>query len=323
VQGDGQTEILGENRDSDRTEGEAGATAASASEPAPAAPGPGADPLRQRLRRLSFALGLLALVAAFALRVRAARSTGAPLLLSQEVSPLRVLTWNVGKIYLGHHNESRPDDDDLVRIAAVIREVKPDLVALQELRDRRQLERLVGLLGEPWAGHVSDEEVNDRRAAVLLRKHPGYAFSQLVTSTGRAVAIARVEIGARPLTFISVHLDAFDARQRCAQAEEIVDWAGRAGDRDMILAGDFNFDADFLASHEPLHSDLAAYHTITAHFEDTWRGGRGTTIVDRRLDYVFSRGRLRHGNVRVLDDKAGGLMDHVPVVADFDLAPAL
>src|SRR5262245_41487423 len=101
--------------------------------------------VRRRLRRLCLAIGVLALGAAFALRVRA-HTSGGPLLLPQEVSPLRVLTWNVGKIYLGNHGDSRPADADLARIADVIREVSPDLVALQELRDGAQLERLLGHL---------------------------------------------------------------------------------------------------------------------------------------------------------------------------------
>src|SRR5215470_3463952 len=89
---------------------------------------------RQWMRRACVSIGVLALGGAFALRVRAT-TRGAPLLLTQEVSPLRVLTWNVGKIYLGKQVDSRAADQDLARIAEVVRQANPRVVALQELRD--------------------------------------------------------------------------------------------------------------------------------------------------------------------------------------------
>jgi endonuclease/exonuclease/phosphatase family metal-dependent hydrolase len=277
---------------------------------------------RQWMRRTCVAVGVLALGGAFALRVRAT-TRGAPLLLRQEVSPLRVLTWNVGKIYLGKQVDSRAADQDLWRIAEVIRQTQPRLIALQELRDGDQLQRLITQLGPGWVGHISEREINDRRAAVIVRAEEGISFSQVVTSTGRSIAIARLPCGARQLSFASVHLDAFSPVLRRTQAEEILDWASRTGDRDIILAGDFNFDADFLTSHEPENTDLGVYHLLTAHFEDAGHGGGGTTIYDRRLDYQFFRGRLRPRSVHVVSDKTANLMDHLPVLVDFELAPSL
>jgi endonuclease/exonuclease/phosphatase family metal-dependent hydrolase len=274
------------------------------------------------MRRVCVSVGVLALGGAFALRVRAT-TRGAPLLLRQEVSPLRVLTWNVGKIYLGKQVDSRAADQDLWRIAEVIQQTQPRLVALQELRDGAQLDRLLAHLGDGWVGHMSEHEINDRRAAVIVREEPGVTFSQVVTSTGRSIAIARLPCGARQLSFASVHLDAFSPVLRRTQAEEILDWASRSADRDIILAGDFNFDADFLTSHEPENADLGVYHLLIAHFEDAGHGGGTTTIYDRRLDYQFFRGRLRPRSVRIVSDKAANLMDHLPVLVDFELAPSL
>ncbi|HJZ87601.1 MAG TPA: endonuclease/exonuclease/phosphatase family protein [Polyangia bacterium] len=281
-------------------------------------------PPRQRLRRVCLVIGALALSAAFALRVRA-RTAGEPFLpFTPEASRLRVLTWNVGKIYLGGRHDSRAADADLARIASVIREAGPDLVALQELRDRGQLEHLLGLLGGAYVGSVPDEEINDRRVAALVRQQPDVAFSQIVTSTGRAAEVARIMLGARSLTFVSLHLDAFDPALRATQAEEILDWAQRAEDRDLIIAGDFNFDADFLSATEPEHPDVRIYRLLTAHFQDVAGGGSGaTTIVDRRLDYLFVRGRLRRRAVHVVEGRNMHLMDHMPVVADFEVASAL
>src|SRR5215510_552364 len=127
---------------------------------------------RAWMRRVCVGVGVLALGGAFALRVRAS-SRGAPLLLTQEVSPLRVLTWNVGKIYLGKQVDSRAADQDLARIADVIRGSHARVVALQELRDAAQLNRLLRELGPGWVGHMSDREINDRRVAVIVRDEPG------------------------------------------------------------------------------------------------------------------------------------------------------
>src|SRR5262245_23178766 len=98
---------------------------------------------RRALRRTSVAVGTLAPVLLGLLQL-ARRSAGQPFLpVRNEARPLRVLTWNVGKIYLGDKHDSRAADHDLARIAAVVHEVDPDVVALQELRDRGQLDRLL------------------------------------------------------------------------------------------------------------------------------------------------------------------------------------
>src|SRR5262249_4162905 len=149
--------------------------------------------------------------------------THAPL--PHEAAPLRILTWNIGKVYLGGRNDSRAADADLSRVAQVIADESPDLVALQELRDRRQLDRLLADLHGAYLGTVPADEINDRRVAALVRRGCAEraAFSEIVTSTGRAVALARVEVGGRNLSFVALHLDAFDPQLRRAQTEEIVD----------------------------------------------------------------------------------------------------
>jgi endonuclease/exonuclease/phosphatase family metal-dependent hydrolase len=278
-------------------------------------------PMHRQARRLCVVVGLAALAAAGLVRARAHTRTPPLVPMTAEDPPLRVLSWNVGRIYLGRGNDSRADDADLARIAAVVREVDPDLVGLQELRERGQVDRLLALLRGDYIGYTADEEINDRRVAMLVRQRPGIEFSQIVTSSGRAAVVARLYGKPRSLTFVAVHLDAFDPAVRRSQAEEIVDWAARSTDRDLIVAGDFNFDADFLLASEPAHPDVGIYRLLTAHFEDVAGGGKATTIVDRRLDYMFARGRLRRRSVRVLEGKASRLMDHAPLVVEFEIRP--
>jgi endonuclease/exonuclease/phosphatase family metal-dependent hydrolase len=275
------------------------------------------------VRRTCLAVGFAAVAALVAVRLHA-HGAGEPFLQpAGPAPPLRVLTWNVGQIYLGTQRDSRAADSDLAHVAQVITSYLPDLVALQELRGNAQLQRLLSDLHGEYTGFVPDEEINDRRAATLVRVRPGVSFAQLVTSTGRALALARLPVGARRLTFVSVHLDAFDPKLRQAQAEELVDWAARASDREIIIAGDFNFDADFLAASEPEHPDVSAYRLLASHFQDAARGGRATTIVDRRLDYLFTRGKLTARRVDVLRGMVTRFMDHAPVLAEFELAPVL
>src|SRR5690349_10686909 len=90
--------------------------------------------LRAWTRLICLVVGIAALGAAVLFRVHA-RRVGEPFLpLPQEAQTLRALTWNIGKIYMGNHRDSRAADEDLAHIARVIRGSEPDFVALQELR---------------------------------------------------------------------------------------------------------------------------------------------------------------------------------------------
>src|SRR5262249_50964754 len=167
--------------------------------------------VRRRVRRLWLAIGLCAFALALVLRLRG-RGAGEAALAQSRTTRMRVLTWNVGKIYLGPDHDSRPTDADLAHVAGVIRELAPDVIALQELRDRPQLERLLAMLSGQYAGYVPDNEVNDRRVALLVANRPQLLFSQLVTSTGRAAALVRLVVAERQGTVGSFHSEGFDAR---------------------------------------------------------------------------------------------------------------
>ena len=85
-----------------------------------------------------------------------------PLIMTPLLScELRVLTWNI------HHGEGTDGKLDIPRIGRIIREARPDIVALQEVDVRtervkgrdtvRELERLTGMRGifgasMPWEG---------------------------------------------------------------------------------------------------------------------------------------------------------------------------
>jgi endonuclease/exonuclease/phosphatase family metal-dependent hydrolase len=239
------------------------------------------------------------------------RLLGVPVLEPEVPGLLRVLTWNIGKVYL-RQRESRASDADLGRVAETILELNPHVVALQELKDRAQLGRLVSALGPGWRGMLS-EDAYDRHAALIVRVPS--QFVRLATSTGRVAQGALVQV-ANGLSFAiaSAHLDAFDARRRLVQAEEIVAGLQRQETEDLLLAGDLNFDTA-VAARGSLDHDL--YRFLSRELVDASRAAGPTTILSHRLDYVFYRSRaISDARARVLQDRRINIMDHHPLLVE-------
>lgn len=225
---------------------------------------------------------------------------------------LRILTWNIGKLYLSW--ESRASDRDLSHVARVIRSVDPDVVALQELRGPEQLGQLATKLGPRWRAMVPEDRY-DRRAGLLTPLSA--RFVPLPTSTGRTAQAAVIEFGGTSFTVVSLHLDAFEPARRLVQAEEILAGAARLGDEHLVLAGDFNFDASVVAQDS---TDQRLYRFLTGELADAGKDAGATTVVSRRLDYVFVRGPgITRVRASVLRDKRINIMDHDPLVVELHL----
>ena len=232
-----------------------------------------------------------------------------------QVESLRLMTWNIGKLYLPL--DSRAADRDLAHVAKVIREIDPHVIALQELRDQRQLGRLVSALGSRYRGYLPHDQY-DRRAALISRLP--VRFVPLSTSTGRTAQGGEVTIaGGEVVTMVSLHLDAFDAERRERQAEEIIAHVSRLGNEGVFLIGDFNFDA---ARHQDDATGQRLYRLLTRDLVDAGERAGGTTVVSRRLDYVFYRSaRVRRVRAKVLRGRRINIMDHLPLVVEFSLRP--
>lgn len=278
-------------------------------------PGERGRAARKLGRGLLWALALAAVAAAsVAGVVTIDRVLGVSVLEPEQPHLLRVLTWNIGKVYL--HRESRASDADLRHVAATILEANPHLVALQELRDRAQLGRLVAALGPGWRGMLP-EDVYDRRAALVVRLPS--QFTPLPTSTGRVAqgALVRLPSG---LSFAvaSVHLDAFDPKRRLVQAEEIVAGVQRQETEHQLIAGDFNFDTAVAARGSVDHD---VYRFLCRELTDAAKDAGPTTILSRRLDYVFFHSHAVTGvRSRVLQDRRINIMDHDPLLVELTLA---
>jgi endonuclease/exonuclease/phosphatase family metal-dependent hydrolase len=223
---------------------------------------------------------------------------------------LRVMTWNLGKVYLPW--ESRASDRDLRHVAKVIREVNPHVVALQELRDQEQLGRLLAALGRGWRGAVP-HDVYDRRAGLLIRLHG--RFFELPTSSGRVAQGATLALAPdRELVVVSLHLDAFDPERRLEQGQEIVAEAARRGGL-YVLAGDFNFDLRMAAKRS---ADHRLYGLLSADLVDAGARAGATTMFSRRLDYVYHQRRF-DSEARVLRGRRINTMDHDLLIVDLRL----
>jgi len=226
---------------------------------------------------------------------------------------LRLLTWNVGKVYLRW--ESRASDRDLKAVARAIHDFDVHIIALQEIRGPVQLGKLLSLLGPKWKGHAP-VDAYDRQAGLITRLP--VRFIELPTSSGRTAQGAEVMLpGGRPIVVASIHLDAFDARRRLQQAEEILAGAQRLGHQELFLLGDFNFDPVEAARNA---RDRQLYRILTRELQDATAGVSSTSLAGRHLDYVFFRSRRASlQELRILQERAIGSMDHYPVLAEFRL----
>ena len=233
---------------------------------------------------------------------------------------LRLLTWNIG--YAELEDDTRAHNKDLPAVAEVILRQDPDAVALQELTGTAQLNILLGLLHGKYRGAVAQQGKGDRFEAVLV-KDTRATFIPVAVGTRYALAAS---FRSRPETpevvLLSVHADAFNAAQRRAYTEALIDWAQvRTQSSKVFIAGDFNFELK-AANENNLYTDNVkhdseAYSHILSNFRDLGREAGDTAINDRRIDYIFGPAKLvQVGRVEVLRDAAVGRMDHWPLLVE-------
>lgn len=162
---------------------------------------------------------------------------------SADARELRVLCWNL------HHGVGEDNKLDLERIAALIREQKPDLVALQEVDNKcrrsqsvdqaAELARLTGLHGA--FGKAMDHDGGEYGQAILSKFPIGDTQVHRLPGDGepRIAFQAEVKIEGKALRMITVHLDHQQDARRLKQAETLAK-ALENHHEPMILAGDFN-----------------------------------------------------------------------------------
>lgn len=253
---------------------------------------------------------------------------------------MRVMTYNIR-----HGLGSDLDDPDafgavdLGRIAAVIRQVSPDIVALQEVdrlhpRSHRvdQPAALGDMLGMEscFGKNVVYEE--GEYGVALLSRYPITFFTNtpLPTTDGwevRGVLEATISVpGTGDTTVLNTHLQVGHVDTEAEAAKERGEQAAVIAGRLRELAGPVALMGDFNA--QPGDPELEPF----AHLTDSWTaagdGGPGFTIPahpatspEVRIDVIYLSDAFRVvASTVITDHPAGYASDHLPVVADIEFS---
>jgi len=231
---------------------------------------------------------------------------------------LRVVTWNVGGA--GSGDGRALGEDHVPAVVETLRLLDADLVLLQELRDRKQLERIARALGE----NVRFEAIDDGPDCIGALAPRAHLF-QLTTGEweGRRplALLVHPEVGPA-LHVVVLHAHPWSARRRNHEIGQALDLLVPATlTPARLLVGDLNIDVgrhgrnDLFTNDEP--RDVAAYNYLARHLVDVGAGKGPTAEPDRRLDYVFASPELDPVQAGPWLGRRVGDMDHHPLVADF------
>ena len=205
----------------------------------------------------------------------------------------------------------------LERIAAVIREAKPDLVGVQEVHRKgwkarfhdqaAELERLTGMT--MCFGRAMAKGSSEYGNAILTRGRIADSHLTPLPGSGepRAVLCASVDLDGERLHAYVTHLAAwgrFGAKTRLGQAEAVAKLM-EASERPFVLTGDFN--------SKPTSDELRAFHEgdlVLSCFLDPIVTHRATRQC---LDYIFVDPGWKVTRADVVRE---GPSDHWPLVAE-------
>ena len=238
---------------------------------------------------------------------------------------VRVLCYNI------HYGQGTDGNYDIERLARVIKETNPDLVALQEVdvgvkRSGRvhQARRLADLTGmavrfgptQHYEGGLFGNAVLTRLEILDVQIDPlPYTEStpERTTYPRGAIAVTVLGPGGQPLRFVSTHFQHNVPEDRVAEAKAINRLFAKADDSTpTILAGDMNAIPDA----EPIEILLENWSNAT---DDPPAPSAPATKPRSRIDYVFFRpsNRFRLVTARVIDEPIAS--DHRPIFADLEL----
>jgi len=218
---------------------------------------------------------------------------------------LRVLTYNI------HHGEGTDERFDYERLAKVINDLSPDIVALQEVDNRTgrasgldqaallgKLCRMRHAFGQamPYDGGQYGEAILSRFPIEKTVVHPLPYFLEREPRAAIEVRVCPEGIG--PVVFVGTHLCHQDNALRTLQTGRITQLFDKAEGPPVILAGDFNA----RPGSEPMNVLL----------EDGWID----VVAPRsRIDYILVRAAdpWRVKEVIIVDEPVAS--DHDPVLA--------
>ena len=230
---------------------------------------------------------------------------------ASEATLLRLVAYNI------HHGEGTDGKLDLPRIAQVITQLEPDLVALQEVdkevqRTNRvdQVKELAELTGMQAAFGKFMDYQGGQYGMVILSKYPIRQFTNHRLPPGsepRSALAATVQLGKskQELVFVGIHLYQTE-EERLAQTARLVE-IFKDHTSPIILAGDFNSPPD----SKPLNLLNKSWHTPDKGAD---RLTFSSTNPFREIDYILVRPKDRFEIIesRVIDAPIAS--DHRPVL---------
>jgi len=265
----------------------------------------------------------------------------------EEIKTARIGTWNLE--WFGALGRS---DDDIRRIATIIRELDLDVVALQEITCECILEKLAAELQYDY--FISPQRVpqklaliwDPRRVEKVEFDEKAYADLYKVAATGigyesRQPLVFRMQIGNFDFTLMVVHLKAipesdYSVRFRNIQYDAINEWLSKemsqpGVDRDIIIAGDFNAFRSGISSDRLRSAGYVEFATLDLpknEYSNIWYNREGNRILSL-IDHIAVTPSLRQEEfAEVLpiydwDEEVGRknyekhISDHLPLVAIF------
>lgn len=235
-------------------------------------------------------------------------------LIGDEPMTLRVMTYNI------HHGAGMDGKLDLPRIAEVIKRVKPDVVALQEvdLKTGRaqgvdqaaELGKLTGL--HSAFGKAMDFDGGEYGEALLSRwPLEEVRVIELPKADGaepRCILTARVQAdGERPaFVFAGTHLEHAQAQLCLCQAGKLGSYLADSKGLSVILAGDLNAEFDSL----PLTVLRRHYAVAATESLPTFPAGQPRKSLDHVLYRPTSAWQVVE--TQVIDESAAS--DHRPLL---------
>lgn len=230
---------------------------------------------------------------------------------------LRVMSYNI------HHAAGEDGKVDVGRIAKIISDAHPDLVAIQEvdqgvsrsgrIDEPAELEKLTGM--HAVFGKAIDFQGGNYGGCILSRFPVDSSMVyDLPTEKGRekriAVAVYANAPEATPLIFLETHLDHQKPVDRLAQIKSILESVSTFNTGNVILAGDLNA--------------TAKEETIWTLHKSGWMNVSGnentypSTRPDRKIDWIFVGPHCgaRMLEAHVLPETVAS--DHRPVVVDLE-----
>ncbi len=238
---------------------------------------------------------------------------------------LRLATWNVRIL-----SDGSRDDAELAYIAQIME--RYDLVAVQELRDTRVVERLLAIM-PGWEAVVSGPAGRGvkelcaffYRTSMVEPLGEAFLLPDPADLFIREPYIAGFRAGNFDFTLITIHL-LYGSGKRERRRElvllddvvRVVDFLDGA-EEDQILLGDFNFDADdsgwqFTRMVPVVASDVKTTITDTSSYDNFWIDPENSREYAGFLE-VYRFDELLFGD----DDRAASLAvsDHRPVAVLF------